>query len=49
MELEVTICTLDDQPIEISPCFKTLVEQIGLQDAANWTKVIDVPIGKDDT
>jgi hypothetical protein len=48
MELEVIICTLDNLPYEISPSFKTLVEQIGLQDAANWTKVIDVPIGNDD-
>jgi hypothetical protein len=46
MELEITVCTLDHQPVEISPCYKTLVEERGLEHADKWTDTVDVPLGK---
>jgi hypothetical protein len=46
MELEITICTVDNLPYEISPAFQTMVAEIGLQLAATWTEKIDVPLGK---
>lgn len=42
ISMEVRICTLDDTPIEYSPCYQTLLDELGEEDALKWTKVIDV-------
>jgi hypothetical protein len=47
MYTPVIICTIDKLPYEVSPCYKTLVEEHGLAYAAQWTETVDIPLSKE--
>lgn len=43
ISMEVRVCIIDNVPYEHSPCYKTILEELGEESADKWTKVIDVP------
>jgi hypothetical protein len=43
ISMEVRVCVIDNVPYEDSLVYKTILEELGKEDADKWTKVIDVP------
>lgn len=49
MHVEITICTLDQRSIDDSLCYRTLIQELGVERANRWTEVVTIPLGADDT
>lgn len=42
ISMEVRVCIIDQIPYEHSPVYKTILEELGKENADKWTEVVDV-------